>query len=289
MRILINCSQCNRRYNAAQSKIGSRFRCRCGEVLKVPDPRGHDSRVVRCSSCGAARRGSAGSCAHCGADFTLHERDLHTVCPACLTRVSDRANYCHSCGSDLLSEEEVGEQSSLNCPACVKVTRLHNRQLGTANLPALECDVCAGLWLGDKTFSLIVKRTQQNRTVSVSKIPESASTPQSQSGQRSGYRPCPVCNALMNRKHYSLQSGVVIDFCRDHGIWFDSDELARIVKWLNVGGIPKPLVDPRRLKKETRPTIRSEPIKGSTAVASGNIFDDLFSTSWDFLSSILGD
>ena len=29
---------------------------------------------------------------------------------------------------------------------------------------------------------------------------------------------------------------MVIDVCREHGVWFDADELARILDWVRAGG-----------------------------------------------------
>ena len=52
--------------------------------------------------CGAARGDDhADRCAYCHSSFTLHERDLNTVCPHCLALVSDRARFCHHCGTGL--------------------------------------------------------------------------------------------------------------------------------------------------------------------------------------------
>ena len=99
MKVVVACAKCCRRYNAAGRPVGARFRCHCGESLTVSAPRGHDAAVVRCSSCGAPRENKADACQHCGSDFTLHERDLHSVCPACLARVSDKARYCHHCAA----------------------------------------------------------------------------------------------------------------------------------------------------------------------------------------------
>lgn len=40
----------------------------------------------------------------------------------------------------------------------------------------------------------------------------------------------------MNRRNYARRSGVIIDACKDHGIWFDADELPRILAWVRAGG-----------------------------------------------------
>jgi Zn-finger nucleic acid-binding protein len=40
----------------------------------------------------------------------------------------------------------------------------------------------------------------------------------------------------MNRSNYGGGSGIVLDACRDHGLWFDKGELAAIVDFLEKGG-----------------------------------------------------
>ncbi len=50
------------------------------------------------------------------------------------------------------------------------------------------------------------------------------------------YRPCPVCGAMMNRVNYARHSGVIINVCQKHGVWFDADELSRILVWVREGG-----------------------------------------------------
>lgn len=50
------------------------------------------------------------------------------------------------------------------------------------------------------------------------------------------YVPCPDCGRLMNRKSWGSRSGVVVDRCRDHGVWVDGGELRRLVEWSRAGG-----------------------------------------------------
>ena len=51
------------------------------------------------------------------------------------------------------------------------------------------------------------------------------------------YRGCPVCERLMQRRNWGLRSGVLVDVCAAHGVWFDADELARILGWVRDGGL----------------------------------------------------
>jgi len=50
------------------------------------------------------------------------------------------------------------------------------------------------------------------------------------------YISCPICGKFMNRKNYGSRSGVVVDECRDHGIWLDAGELGQLLKWIKAGG-----------------------------------------------------
>jgi len=102
----------------------------------------------------------------------------------------------------------------------------------------LECNVCAGVWLAHPTFTLLVERARAQ--TDVEGVPPGAdrtAAPKSKNTKRGPlYRPCPACATLMHRFNFGKRSGVIVDSCKDHGVWFDSDELERIVKWVRTGG-----------------------------------------------------
>ena len=238
MRLLVACPECKRQYDASKLEVESLFRCLCGQTLEVPRPEPHDAAVVRCVSCGGPRQENAHSCGFCGADFTLHERDLHTICPSCMTRVSDRAKYCHHCASPLLPAEAAGEPTEYLCPSCGEGMPLTSRRVESADIGLLECPRCAGLWVNGDEFSLLKDRS---RSVSSPMDPEDQTRETTDSRSREAtqtgplYRPCPICRALMNRRNYGRRSGVIIDSCRDHGIWFDAQELNAVLHWIRSG------------------------------------------------------
>jgi Zn-finger nucleic acid-binding protein len=223
--------------------VGSRFRCHCGDVVKIQEPKRHDAAVVRCSSCGAPREEGSTACRFCGADFTLHERDLHTVCPGCFTRVSDSGRFCHHCGLRLAPELIAGDATPLVCPACSESCRLANRRIG--DYSAMECGQCAGLWLGNETFQRLSERAESE----VLDLDRLFDAPHAQPSRRGAtdqnepdgwrYRKCPDCGKIMHRRNYAGSSGVIVDFCREHGVWFDADELPRILAWIRSGGLAK--------------------------------------------------
>ena len=51
--------------------------------------------------------------------------------------------------------------------------------------------------------------------------------------------PCPICGELMPRRNFRRISGVLIDICRDHGIWLDPGELEQIRCFIANGGTEK--------------------------------------------------
>jgi hypothetical protein len=73
-----------------------------------------------------------------------------------------------------------------------------------------------------------------------------------------------VCRELMNRINYGHESGVIIDVCRELGIWFDADALACILAWLRAGGGRKaardiPRFQPPERSSSPSPFISSPP------------------------------
>jgi Zn-finger nucleic acid-binding protein len=55
---------------------------------------------------------------------------------------------------------------------------------------------------------------------------------------------------MMYRRNYGRRSGVIVDICKDHGIWFDADELPRILAWIRSGGQAK--AEEERAAQEAR-------------------------------------
>ena len=185
MRLLISCPACRRQYDASERSIGSRFRCRCGTIVTIARPQGHDASVVRCASCGAPRRDETPCCVFCGADFTLREQDLDTICPHCLARISDRAKFCDHCGNPLAAEPLSITETLLACPLCdarspvgvpasacnhtIKRELQRPAQAGTPTAgprlqsrlvngsAVVECPSCAGIWVGAETFRQLIR------------------------------------------------------------------------------------------------------------------------------------
>jgi Zn-finger nucleic acid-binding protein len=58
----------------------------------------------------------------------------------------------------------------------------------------------------------------------------------------------------MNRQVFGRISGVIVDVCRSHGVWFDAGELAEVLTFVSKGGLERAR---RREQQEMRETARS--------------------------------
>lgn len=279
MRLIVACEVCKRQYDASGKQPGDRFRCRCGQAVVVRKPRGHEAAVVRCSSCGATREEDASQCAHCGADFTVHEQDLYTVCPNCLARVSDRARYCHHCAALLIADDIAGDATALSCPVCGSDWQLTSRAVRDTPMQVMECQKCGGFWIGLDTFDKLLDREARQ--------PQSAGPdrgPPPEPPPRSPYRPCAVCGQLMVRRNFGRTSGVIVDLCGAHGIWFDAQELARVFRWIRSGNLEAARDDLARLahspdlarKRKARPRPPAERRPSSPMLPGSEPDDDEF-------------
>ncbi len=243
MRVLVQCPSCKRQSDAGDLPVGGKFHCVCGGVLQVPRVLAKDAVVVRCSSCGGPRTAGEAACGFCGADFTVHERDLDTLCPSCMVRIMSSARFCHNCGTRIVVEGKSGTPADLPCPDCGEARHLDNRTLGQPPAAVCECRVCGGLWVGCETFKLLAERVQDQVATPAGLPGETGRAApgreaQGQTAAQRGplYRHCPRCRQMMTRRNYAKWSGVILDSCHEHGIWFDEGELHALLQWIRRGG-----------------------------------------------------
>ena len=77
------------------------------------------------------------------------------------------------------------------------------------------------------------------------------------------YVPCPECALLMNRVNFARCSGVIVDICKQHGTWFDRDELSRIVEFIHEGGLNASRAKEKIEIAEQRERLRQEQLTAS--------------------------
>ncbi|HEU0007910.1 MAG TPA: zf-TFIIB domain-containing protein [Terriglobia bacterium] len=120
------------------------------------------------------------------------------------------------------------------CPHCQ--TTMTFVQLGASQLS--ECRSCGGIWVNKDSFEKICQDREQQEAVLGRPVAETL-PPESSGKPRRVYVPCPDCRKLMNRMNFAGCSGVVIDWCREHGTWLDYRELPQIIAFIRGGGLRK--------------------------------------------------
>ena len=97
----------------------------------------------------------------------------------------------------------------------------------------------------------------------------------------------------MQRRAYGQGSGVVIDTCRDHGIWFDAEELHHILAWILKGGQEKkPLPREQQGKQVSeKPIFGPRMGPGDSTIGDGSCFDFGFGGTDrpDLLTALVGE
>jgi Zn-finger nucleic acid-binding protein len=121
-----------------------------------------------------------------------------------------------------------------------------------------ECEQCLGLWLDVSSFEkLCADREQQSVVLGTA---SGAPTSLVRETSKVSYIPCPECLQLMNRINFARCSGVIVDVCKGHGVWFDRDELSRIVEFIRGGGLEASRAREKAEIKEERRRLWEEQI-----------------------------
>ena len=183
-----------------------------------------EAATLNCPMCGAPSASEATSCAHCGA------RLAKVACPSCFGMLFTGSKFCPHCGTKADRAEESGDKPR-PCPRCK--TPLAAITLSTAK--AHECPRCSGLWVDTETFNEICADREKQSAV-IAQYPEPVSASE-WVRETIRYSPCPKCARLMNRINFAHGSGVILDICKPDGVWFDKDELRRIIEFIRAGGL----------------------------------------------------
>jgi len=109
----------------------------------------------------------------------------------------------------------------MNCPRCR--TPLTPQQ--AQRLVMHCCYTCGGLFLDGAASRRVVEAVDPSAMAAAQQA--------SQSAQRAvatdAVAPCPVCTRALDRMPIPAAS-VTVDVCGEHGVWFDRDELQRVVQ-----------------------------------------------------------
>ena len=260
--MLIACKECKRQFDVSGMPLGEKVRCHCGALFPLEDPQPHAARMVHCGSCGGKLTPGAPSCDYCGSVVSLADRNIGPACPLCFARMGRNAKYCPECGVEIRPHRIRATQVELDCPRC-KVSMSH---CVTTAGEYTECTSCGGLWLSEVDFDRIVKEKDLSAIGKPRGAARTKATPLSQ--QKVSYLPCPSCTHLMHRRNFGRVSGIVIDWCKGCGFWFDPEELEQVLHFVAQGGLDrareKEIADAERRLQEAERRRRSRSVHSAT-------------------------
>lgn len=180
--------------------------------------------ALNCPNCGAAVASDHTLCEFC-------KTRLKTVaCTSCLGLVFLGSKFCDHCGAISAPVEVNLDENLGDCPRCgAPLEALRIVETGLSG-----CTKCDGLWVDVATFeNICADREKQSAVLGFINTHAPRGLPMT----KVNYVPCPTCSGLMNRNNFARASGVIVDICKQHGVWFDADELPAIIEFIRKGGM----------------------------------------------------
>jgi Zn-finger nucleic acid-binding protein len=238
--VIVECPGCKGRYDVTGRAPGTRARCRCGTTFALAAP--SRPTLLACPGCGAGVSPTGNRCEFCRAELLVR------VCPRCFAHMFHGHRHCPGCGVAAAGPARVqpdGEPSARRCPRCPTLGSEPMVANLVGDVLVDECRGCHGIWLDAAAVDRLVRERQEKSVGAVRAHlapPEGLATespPPAIAAPARAYLPCPDCGALMNRSNFARSSGVMLDVCRDHGTWFDRDELRRVIDFVLGGGLEK--------------------------------------------------
>ncbi len=184
------------------------------------------------------------NCINCGAPLPPDS----IVCPYCKTRndVDLKGLYKHRV--ELVESERI-------CPRCEKPLQTIDIKLEGKFLVD-RCSECLGLFFDPNELEILLDKSVSRvfqvdfrQLENINKIRRCQDYPVA-------YIKCPLCRKLMNRINFGTQSGVIVDTCKEHGVWLDGGELRQLLEWMKAGG--KILHQQNQLEIERKKRLEAE-------------------------------
>ena len=168
-------------------------------------------------------------------------------CPCCAAPIPSHGVICVYCGHRIDVDLQGSSKStvkndlySFHCPDCSLLLESiiieSTNRIDGENLTVSRCSNCLGLFVQRNILDMILDtRVRQPSEIDFQLLTSLENSNRSLvKGWK--YRPCPACQTLMNRKLHGKRSGVIVDSCREHGIWLDAGELRQLMEWSRAGG-----------------------------------------------------
>lgn len=162
-------------------------------------------------------------------------------CTGCGAALPVDQLVCSYCGLhnavDLLAIRDfqvLTEHSQLQCPNGCGELQLLKLGAGTGATVG-HCTTCFGLHFAPGALQIALDHVAgQVREINHGRLKQIIQHRVKPDAVR--YKPCPVCQKMMNRNAFSKHIAVIVDECRDHGVWLDNGEFTVLAEWMEAGG-----------------------------------------------------
>ena len=156
------------------------------------------------------------------------------ACPACMGSMLVGSQFCPHCGARAVDPTAVAGGPSLKCPGCSG--DMPAVRVGTTSMH--QCSKCGSSWLSPDAFGALCADKDARGLVAAAtgSLPDSAPVAHATAVH---YVHCPECSKVMNRVNFAHSSGIVIDVCKKHGVWFEKDELRGVLDFVAKGGMQR--------------------------------------------------
>ncbi|HEY4103547.1 MAG TPA: zf-TFIIB domain-containing protein [Polyangiaceae bacterium] len=204
--------------------------------------------TFNCSVCGAPAQAGDVSCRFCGAGIAT------VRCSRCFHMNMSDAHRCSGCGAELgliVESKLVGKR----CSECGKALEAMHEPGGTL----LACRHCGGQFVEHALLRSLIEQYEMTALA----FPDAPYHKPALkiARERVHYRPCSICQQMMNRKNFGGSSGVIVDVCTKHGTWFDVGELPQILEFVKSGGLVRERV--RETERKSRALAHEREIGGA--------------------------
>ncbi len=202
--------------------------------------------MANCANCSAPLPTSSIQCEYCGSRNDVDLKGVHYY----TTHAIDSARTCPRCAVSLRTID----------------LKLDGRFL------IERCDQCLGLFFDPGELEALLEASVTNvfaidrsRLAAINNVRRSAE-------HGAAYIKCPVCATIMNRVNFGTKSGVIVDRCREHGIWLDGGELRQLFEWVKAGG--KLLAQERQEQLKKEEAEQEDMRKRLAQTAEGGVYRD---------------
>lgn len=112
----------------------------------------------------------------------------------------------------------------MKCPRCSQLLRSTTYE----GVAVDHCPKCSGIWLDEGELAPILATRELKFSAEAVASAIATQNLNMPAAETESVEACPKCGKPMLAMNFGANSGVIVDRCTEHGLWFDRGELERI-------------------------------------------------------------